>query len=72
MLVGRSFSSARGHVADDHHSVVFKPVPEGQLGTLTALEDENSIPEPDWNSNLVVFEHINDRSGGKKHHDPSK
>ena len=43
-----------------------------ELGSDCALEDEKSIPAPDYDSDLVVFEHIGLRSGGTRYHDPGK
>ena len=62
-----------------YNSFVAKPVSgygayinREELGAGCALEDEKSIPPPDWNSDLVVFEHIGLRSGGTRYHDPGR
>jgi len=44
----------------------------GQMGGNMVQESEDSIPTPDWNSDLVIFEHINGDSGGRLNRDPGK
>ena len=54
------------------YSITVNPPAPFTLGPTTyALEPEQKVPEPDWNSDLVVFEHIGLRSGGDIN-DPSK
>ena len=54
------------------NSLVEKPVPVGQLPGGLVLEEKKTIPEPDWNSTLILFEHINSESAGRVPYDPGK
>lgn len=67
-LIGKDFGKLTKVV---WYSVIVQPAPVGQLGGVLELEDEKSVPKPDWNSDLLVFEHINIDSGGKESRDPS-
>ena len=55
-----------------YNSIVYQPPPMGQMGGGMVLESDENIPAPDWHNDLVIFEHINIDSGGRRNRDPGK